>query len=147
MNAAVNTDRLKAAARNNRVRMIVLGIVALVVAGAAAAVIAYATLVDTKELRYRSQSKLLASTGAIAGAELQTRGMTLGTALSCRHMPGWTKAKMRVSCTGTTADKKAVQVFASGERAKKEHYYTILVNGRPIVENAPCLGPDCRKRG
>ncbi|MFG2006423.1 hypothetical protein ACGFNU_45485 [Spirillospora sp. NPDC048911] len=145
MNAAVN-DRLKAAAKDNRVRAAVLGIAALIVIGVAA-VIVHATLIDTKELRYQTQAELLNSTPATAGAELRARGVALGTALSCAHMPGWSKAKMRVSCTATTTDKKDVRVLASGEQAKREHYYTILVDGRPIVQNAHCLGEDCQRQG
>ncbi|WP_225993913.1 hypothetical protein [Actinomadura rudentiformis] len=126
-------------------RVIALGIAALVLVGVAATIV-YATLIDTKELRYQTQAELLNSTRTTAGAELRSRGVPLSTALSCAHMPGWTDAKMRVACTGTTADKKAVQVLASGEREKREHYYTILLDGRPIVENAHCLGTDCQKQ-
>ncbi|MFI0452412.1 hypothetical protein [Actinomadura sp. 6N118] len=140
-------DRLKVAVKDNQVKAIALGVVALalVLIGVAAAIV-YATFIDTKELRYQTQAKLLNSTKTTADAELRSRGVTLSTALNCTHMPGWTNAKLRVACTGTTADKKAVQVLASGERKKQEHYYTILVDGRPIVENAHCLGPDCRKQ-
>lgn len=144
-NAAGLAGRLKAAVKDNRVRAIALGVVALVLVGVAAAIV-YATLIDTKELRYRTQAELLNSTKTTAGAELRSRGVTLSTALSCTDMPGWTNAKLRVACTGTTADKKAVQVLASGEHENQEHYYTILVDGHPIVQNAQCLGPDCQKQ-
>ncbi|HEY7487309.1 MAG TPA: hypothetical protein VH912_22830 [Streptosporangiaceae bacterium] len=41
---------------------------------------------------------------------------------------------------------RAVQVFAAAEDKTKDQYFTILVNGRPVVQNAGCLGADCRKK-
>ncbi|MEU5882722.1 hypothetical protein [Spirillospora sp. NPDC047279] len=136
---------MNAAVKKTRAKAIVLGAVGLLVAGAGAAVL-YVTVIHGKDLRYATQAELRNSMQTTAGSELRTRGVALGTALNCKDMNGWTKTKMRVACTGTTADKKDVQVFASGEDRSQEQYYTILVDGRPVVQNAGCLGTDCQKK-
>ncbi|GAA2435848.1 hypothetical protein GCM10010191_58230 [Actinomadura vinacea] len=124
-------------------RVLVAGITGLVLAGVAAG-IAYVLLTDSKELRYPTQAALRASLAGSATDELRKRGITLGKALSCQDMPGWNKLKLRAGCHGTTADKRAVQVIGTGEDRTKAHHYTILVDGRPVVQNADCLGNDCR---
>jgi len=129
----------------SRTKALALGTVGLLVAGGGAA-IAYVTLFSGKELRYATQNQLRASMTATATDELKTRGVTLGKPLSCTDMPGWTKLKMRVTCTGSTADHKTVEIIGSGEDAKQENYYTVLVGGRPVVQNAQCLGADCRNK-
>ena len=52
----------------------------------------------------------------------------------------------QAGCTGTTADNKQVKVLGSGEQEAKRNYFTILVDGRPVVENAQCLGASCHKK-
>ncbi|MBA8956708.1 hypothetical protein ACFQU9_35095 [Actinomadura namibiensis] len=122
---------------------VLFGLLALAVVGVGAAVV-YVTLIDVKELRHPTQAKLRGAVPKAATAELQARGVALNTGLTCQDMPGWTKEKMRVACTGKAAGNKRVQVIATGEEATRDHYYTILVDGRPVVENASCLGPDCK---
>jgi hypothetical protein len=53
---------------------------------------------------------------------------------------------MRVACTGMAQGRKAVQVVAAGEARTQDQYYTILVGGRPVVQNAGCMGADCRHK-
>ncbi|MGK5550929.1 hypothetical protein ACSNOI_04885 [Actinomadura kijaniata] len=122
---------------------LLFGLLALAVVGAGAAV-AYVTLIDVKELRYPTQARLRGGVPRAATAELQARGVALNSGLTCQDMPGWTKEKLRVACTGQAAGNKRVQVIATGEESTRDHYYTILVDGRPVVENAHCLGPDCK---
>ncbi|MWK34303.1 hypothetical protein GEV43_09775 [Actinomadura sp. J1-007] len=126
-------------------KALVLGVAAVLMVGAAAAV-AYVTLIDSKELRYKTQASLRGALPTAAAAELRARGISLKTPLSCTDVPGWTKRKMRASCTGTTDDKRTVHVIGSGEDATRANYYTILVGGRPLVQNATCLGGDCKKK-
>jgi hypothetical protein len=128
-----------------RVKGMALGLAGLAVLGAVAA-IAYVFLTDSKELRYPTQSALRGALGATAADELRSRGIALRKDLTCQDLPGWTKLKLRAGCHGSTADKKPVQVIGTGEDETREHHYTILVDGRPVVENARCLGADCRKR-
>jgi hypothetical protein len=101
-------------------------------------------LLGGKELRYKTQAELLAAAPKIASDELYARGHRLSTPLACRNMPGSTKSSMRVSCVGTTAKKQRVMVIGAAEDEVKEEYFTILVNGRPLVQNVNCLGADCR---
>ncbi|MBO2447334.1 hypothetical protein J4573_09575 [Actinomadura barringtoniae] len=129
----------------SRTKAVALGTVGLLVAGGGAA-IAYVTLFSGKELRYATQNQLRASMMTTGIDELKTRGVTLDRSLSCTDMPGWTKLKMRVTCTGATADHKTVEIIGTGEDTKQENYYTVLVGGRPVVQNANCLGADCRKK-
>jgi hypothetical protein len=118
----------------------------LAVLGVVVAAIAYVTLTDSKELRYPTQSALRDALGTSAAAELRGRGIALSNELTCQDLPGWTKLKMRAGCHGSTADKKPVQVIGTGEDETREHHYTILIDGRPVVQNARCLGTDCQKK-
>ncbi|MFC9976259.1 hypothetical protein ACFVH6_35740 [Spirillospora sp. NPDC127200] len=130
--------------KNTRVRPLLLGVLVLVVTGVAAG-IAYLTLTDRKELRYETQTRLRNALGATASTELRARGVSLPDGLACADMAGWSKEKLRASCTGRTADRRPVQVIGAGERRTSDHYYTILVGGKPVVQNARCLGEDCRR--
>jgi hypothetical protein len=106
---------------------------------------AFLLLSGRDELTYKTQAALRKALPVTAAAELHKRGVTLASPLKCEDLPGWTKTRMRVSCTGTTSDRKPVKVLGSGEQETSENRYTILVGGRPVVENAPCLGSDCAK--
>ncbi|TDC90796.1 hypothetical protein E1285_14165 [Actinomadura sp. 7K507] len=125
-----------------RKKALILGAAALlvlVVAGGGA----FLLLSGGDELNYKTQAALRKALPVTAAAELQQRGVKLASPLECEDLPGWTKEKLRVSCSGTTTDKKPVKVIGSGEQETAESNYTILVNGKPLVENAPCLGADC----
>ena len=99
-----------------------------------------------KELRYRTQAALLRAVPVTAADELRARGVRLTAPLACSSMPEATKKKMRVACTGMAQGHKAVQVVAAGEARTQDQYYTILVGGRPVVQNAGCMGADCRHK-
>lgn len=129
----------------NRRKAVILGSAALLVLVLVGGGVAF-LLTGRDELRYTTQSALRKALPVTAAAELQQRGVTLASPLKCEDLPGWTKSKLRVSCTGTTSDRKPVEVIGSGEQDTAKSYYTILVDGRPIVENAPCLGADCREQ-
>ena len=120
-----------------------IGIPCLVVA--VAGVAAFLWFTSGKELRYKTQAALLQAVPTTAADELRARGVRLKTPLSCASMPEATIKRMRVSCTARTAGNRPVQVFAAGEAMTQDHYFTILVNGRPLVQNAACLGADCSK--
>ena len=127
----------------SRKKALILGSAALavlVVAGGAA----FLVLSGGKDLKYTTQAAMRKALPVTAAAELQQHGVSLGAPLKCADLPGWTKEKLRVSCTGATSDKKPVQVIGSGEKETHEASYTILVDGRPVVQNASCLGADCR---
>ncbi|WP_067456671.1 hypothetical protein [Actinomadura macra] len=126
-----------------RKKVLILGPAALLVLVLLGAGIAYLTL-SGEELQYKTQSALRKALPTTAAAELHSRGVTLTSPLKCKDLPGWTKDKLRASCTGTTTDKQDVQVLGSGEEKSGKSYYTILVGGRPVVQNASCLGADCR---
>jgi hypothetical protein len=115
---------------------------AVVICGIGAAVAVF--LFGGKELRYKTQAELLAAVPKIASDELYTRGRHLSLPLACRNMAGATKRSMRVSCVGMTAKKERVMVIGAAEDETKDEYFTILVNGRPLVQNVNCLGADCR---
>lgn len=125
-----------------RKKALILGSAALLVLAVAGGG-AFLLLSGREELTYKTQSALREALPVTAAAELHERGVTLASPLKCEDLPGWTKEKLRVSCTGTTSDKKPVEVLGSGERDTAESHYTILVDGRPVVENATCLGADC----
>ena len=116
---------------------------ALVLAGIAAAAIVLLT--GGKELPYQTQSQLRGAMPSMAAAELKARDVTLAGPLECEGVPGWTKERLRVSCTGTTTDNKPVEVLGSGQMRTQDSYYTILVDGRPLVENVACLGNGCQQ--
>ncbi|MES9537475.1 MULTISPECIES: hypothetical protein [unclassified Actinomadura] len=125
---------------------------AMILASAALFVIAavgggaFLLLSGGQEIQYKTQSALRKALPVTAAAELHKHGVRLGAPLRCADLPGWTKKRMRVACTGMTADRKPVQVIGTGEQEKRRNYYTILVDGRPVVENASCLGADCVKK-
>ncbi|WP_231329841.1 hypothetical protein [Actinomadura graeca] len=126
-----------------RKKALIVGPAALLVLALAGAAIAYLML-SGDELRYKTQNALRKALPTTAAAELHSRGVQLTSPLKCKDLPGWTKSKLRASCTGTTTDRQDVQVLGSGEEKSGKAYYTILVGGRPVVQNAPCLGADCR---
>ncbi|HEU5159513.1 MAG TPA: hypothetical protein VFU43_21125 [Streptosporangiaceae bacterium] len=99
-----------------------------------------------KELKYRTQAALLRAVPVTAADELRARGVRLTAPLRCVSMPEATKQKMRVACTGAAQGHRRIQVVAAGETKTQEHYYTILVGGRPVVQNAGCMGADCRHK-
>jgi hypothetical protein len=121
-----------------------IGIPAAVVA--VLGVIGLVWFLSAKELRYATQAALLRAVPTTAADELRARGVRLATPLSCASMPEATKKKMRVSCTGKTLQKQPVEVIASGETKTQDNYFTILVNGHPLVQNADCLGADCHQK-
>ncbi|MFA1548728.1 hypothetical protein [Actinomadura chokoriensis] len=127
----------------SRKKALILGSAALVVLVLAAGG-AYLALSGGKELKYQTQAALRKALPVTAAAELHQRGVTLAAPLKCSDLPGWTKEKLRVSCAGTTSDSKPVQVIGSGEKETQKASYTILVGGHPVVQNASCLGADCR---
>lgn len=100
-----------------------------------------------KELRYSTQAALLQAVPGTATDELRAHGVRLTAPLACASMPGYTPKKMRVACTGKAAGNRPVQVIAAAEKKTKDQYFTILVGGRPVVQNADCLGADCHKKG
>ncbi len=145
---ALIPGRVKALFRGlfkGRAKALVLGTVGIVVAVGAAG-LAYLAFHDTKELRYKSQNALRTGVARAGGEELAHRGVSLKSTLTCADSLGWTKRKMRVNCTSSTSDHQRVQIIGAGEGATQDQYYTILVNGRPLVQNATCLGADCRKK-
>ena len=126
-------------------RVLAASLAGLVVAGAVAA-IAFVALHDSKELRYPTQAALRDSLAANATDELRRRGITLAAALRCTDIPGWTRLRLRAGCQGSTTDKRPVQVIGTGEDHTKRHHFTILVDGRPVVENAECIGAACHSQ-
>jgi hypothetical protein len=129
------------------VRKVVAAIVALIGTCMICAVLAALLMIfEAKELRHKSQTALLAATPVLAGDELRSRGHYLSSPLTCQSLPGHTGKHMRVSCSGATTDSKRVQVIGTAEDKVKEEYFTILLNGRPLVQNANCLGADCRPK-
>lgn len=129
----------------SRKQALILGSAALLVLVAVGGAV-YLVLSGGRELKYKTQAALREALPVTAAAELHQRGVRLAAPLKCADRPGWSKEDMRVSCTGTTSDKKPVKVFGSGEKETNHAYYTILVDGRPVVQNASCLGADCRSK-
>ncbi|WP_227023345.1 hypothetical protein [Actinomadura rubrobrunea] len=127
-----------------RVTALVVGIAALAAASVITGV-GYLVLADRTHLRYDSQAALRRALPGNAAAELRARGIALNGALRCRDIPGWSERRLRVSCHGVTADRKPVQVIGTGDHATRQHYFTILVDGRPLLQNSTCLGDDCRR--
>ena len=118
-----------------------IGIVAgLVVATVA---IVYVSLFEHRELRYGTEGALLAAVPGIASGELASRGVGLSEPLGCWNMPEATPSKLRVACEGRSTRAKRIQVIAAAEKKGLQQYFTILVDGRPLVQNAHCLGADC----
>jgi hypothetical protein len=135
---------LPARLRIGRRAALIIGSAGLLVVAAVGAG-AFLLLSGREELTYKTQAALRNALPTTASAELAKRGVTLASPLKCEDLPGWTKTKMRVSCHGTTSDKRPVEVIGTGEQQTKKNHYTILVGGRPVVENATCLGADCAK--
>ncbi|MFC4056390.1 hypothetical protein ACFOY4_42465 [Actinomadura syzygii] len=129
----------------NRRRALILGSAGVLVLALVGGGVAF-LLATRGELQYKTQSALRKALPVTAAAELEKRGVSLSSPLKCKDLPGWTKSKLRVSCTGTTTDQKSVEVLGTGEEKTHKSYYTILVDGRPVVENAHCLGADCKGR-
>jgi hypothetical protein len=119
---------------------------ALIVAGCAVA-IGYLTLfAHPKELRHHNQAQLLAAMPVTATAELRHRGFVPRKPLHCWNMREAAPKKMRVACSGTTTKSERIQVIGAAEAKKKEEYFTILIDGRPLVQNVGCLGADCHPK-
>jgi hypothetical protein len=130
------------------VKFIMGTVAALLVAGVAgvAGVAVAPTFVrfdDQKGLRYRSQAALLAALPSVAIAELRSHDLVLAAPLGCWTMPEATPVTLRVACSGQTVRGKGVQVLGATEQQLKTQFFTILVEGRPLVQNAACLGTDC----
>ncbi|GAA4241501.1 hypothetical protein GCM10022254_70570 [Actinomadura meridiana] len=140
--AAEMAQRVTGASRK---KALVLGSAALLVLALVGGGAAF-LLTGRGELQYKTQSALRRAMPVTAAAELRERGVSLASPLKCADLPGWTKTKMRVSCTGTTSDQKPVEVLGTGQEDTHKAYYTILVDGRPLVENVSCLGADCGKK-
>lgn len=98
-----------------------------------------------KELLYETEGALRAATSRAAPQELAARGHRLAGPLTCSRQPGSTEKSIRLRCTATTSTQKPVVVLASVEHDTDDSFFTILVDGRPIVENARCLGKECDK--
>lgn len=98
-----------------------------------------------KELLYETESSLLRATAKFAPQELATRGHQLTGRLRCGRQPGSAEGSIRVKCTGTTSTHKPVIVLASVELDSEDEYFTILVDGEPVIENARCLAQECRR--
>jgi len=128
------------------VKVLIGAVTAAIVLGAAG-VTAYFAFFDGPKPRYETQAALRSALPVMAAAELQARGHPLSGPLTCTDLPGWNKHKLRVRCSGTTAARKPVQVIGAVEHAAAREYFTILIDGRPLVQNAPCLGADCRAGG
>ncbi|GLZ14444.1 hypothetical protein Acsp04_46790 [Actinomadura sp. NBRC 104425] len=129
-----------------RVRAMVVGIAALAVVSAVTGVV-YLVLAGRGGPRYGSQEELRRVLPRTAADELRARGIGLLGALRCRDIPGWTEDRLRVGCEGVTGDRRPVQVIGTGDERTRRNYFTILVDGRPLVENSTCLGEDCRTSG
>jgi hypothetical protein len=123
-----------------------VGIPCIGVAVALAVGLGFLLFGSHKQLKYRTQAALLRAVPVRAADELRARGVQLTAPLACTSMPEATKKKMRVACTGMAQGRKAVQVVAAGETRTQDQYYTILVGGRPVVQNADCMGADCRHK-
>lgn len=132
----------------HNVKLIVGAVAALLLAGVAVALVfaRLADLADQKGTRYKSQAALLAALPSAATAELSSRGLVLAGPLGCWTMPEATPHKLRVACSGQTARGRGVQILAASEQKFKKQFFTILVEGRPLVQNAPCLGSGCRAK-
>jgi hypothetical protein len=119
---------------------------ALILVGCAVAIGYLILFAHQKELRYHNQAQLLRAIPITATAELRARGVTLSGPLRCWNMREATPKKMRVACTGKTPKDEKIQVIGAAEVKVQEEYYTILVEGRPLVRNVGCLGADCHPK-
>lgn len=116
---------------------------ALAAAACVGIAVAAAALLLGGGIRYESQAAMLKRMPAVAKAELTTRGQHLAGPLVCESMEGASQEKLLVRCSGETTARKPVRVFGAAMAKPQREYYTILVDGRPLVKNAPCLGADC----
>jgi hypothetical protein len=98
-----------------------------------------------KELLYSTEGALLNAITRAGPQELAARGHQITGRLSCTRQPGSTKESIRLRCTGTTVAKKPVIVLAAVEHATEDEFFTILVDGHPVLENARCLAQECKK--
>jgi hypothetical protein len=119
---------------------------ALIVVGCAVAIGYLAFFAHHKELRHHNQAQLLNAIPVTATAELRTRGFAVSAPLRCWNMLETTPKKMRVACAGKTTKSQKVQVIGAAEAKVQEEYFTILVDGRPLVQNVGCLGADCHPK-
>ena len=106
----------------------------------------YVTMFDHKELRYGTQAALLAAMPGTATGELKARGVALSAPLGCWDMPEATPKNLRVACEGRSTTARRVQVIGAAETKAVTQYFTILVDGRPLVQNVSCLGADCHAK-
>ncbi|WP_460364891.1 hypothetical protein [Actinocorallia lasiicapitis] len=100
--------------------------------------------VFNSSVRYETQAQMLASVPTSAGAELDGRGTKLSGPLTCTTLPESNAKKWLVGCEGETTGAKSVQVFGATLVDDEREYYSILVDGKPVVKNARCLGADCK---
>ncbi|MBA9003406.1 MULTISPECIES: hypothetical protein [Thermomonospora] len=125
-------------------KLLIGAIAAAIVVAVGVGVFAYSAMTEEKELRHPTQAELRRAMPDLAAAELKSRGHALRRPLTCTDMTGWTARRMRVRCTGVTAQGLPVEAYGAAEKATRVEYFTILVDGRPVVQNAPCLAADCR---
>jgi len=117
----------------------------ILVAGVAAALV-YVSFFDHRELRYKTEGALLAAMPTTAAAELTSHNVALSEPLGCWALPEATPKKLRVACEGRTTKASRVQVIGAAEKKTVQQYFTILVDGKPLVQNAGCLGDDCHPK-
>lgn len=98
-----------------------------------------------KELLHSTERSLLGAASRYAPQELTARGYQMTNKLACARQPGSTKNSIRIRCTGVTKAKKPVIVLAAVEKETEDEYFTILVDGRPVIENARCLAQECKR--
>lgn len=130
----------------------IIGVTGTALAACLAVGLSYLAFNWSKELgrppkpRYSTQAALLGATTERAADTLRRHGHVLAAPLTCQDLPGVTPQKLRLSCNGKTTARRQVQVIATAELPQRTEYYTILVNGRPLVQNSRCLGIDCDKK-
>lgn len=133
------------------VKLIIGTVIALATAGIATGV-GYIALVGNggqgqpPKPRYTTQAALLGATPIRAADALREHGHDLTGPLVCRDLPGVTARRLRLTCAGTTTTRRNVQVIAAADVSRRAEYYTILVGGRPLVQNVTCLGADCHRK-
>jgi hypothetical protein len=123
-----------------------IGIVAGLLAAGIAAALVYVSYFDHRDLRYGSEGALLAAMPGTAAAELTAHGVALSEPLGCWGLPEATPKKLRVACEGRSTKAHRVQVLGAAEKKTVQQFFTILVDGKPLVQNAGCLGADCHSK-
>lgn len=108
-------------------------------------VVAFATACGGKQLLHTTERSLLSAINRHVPQELAGRGHQFTGRLACARQPGSRKESIRVRCTGATKTKKPVIVLASIEEETEDEFFTILVDGRPVVQNVRCLAQDCKR--